>query len=458
MSTQTNLYSDVSSLAVPPFKNENDGIVELSKSEICDDPNVDDVWDSNELIFCGHGRECCELCGTNHRWSNAHKGIYAVSGDDEIMDADDALGQMERKLQGALQFEKGGGPNLTIGTKYSHDLMIEIYRRPEYFSKIQPLLLSNTLRGLPQDIPPQYTPLPNGTKVTIKNLVTREDLNGEVGCIVQFVKAKNRHGVRLANGSVVAVIPDNLDPVPVNEITSLQELEHALASCQEGGEIVIGPGRFRPNSGILVIPGKGIVLKSSTPTSNLKETVLDCTLKTTPGAKGNLFQLQNIKVTNGFEIEDNSYGKILITDCHLACNDPHRDNINVGDCSGTKCTFLKCTIEGGSDGLMHGSHTTKLEIVSSTIKNVGSRGIFANADFMIKDSVIKSCGSYGIKCRDGCDVRGNCDIQPGPWDTFGTAGGMDSSGDVYGHQDTFVNLHSSSAMEAAEDLNMRGYY
>eukprot|EP00854_Cymbomonas_tetramitiformis_P017032 gene17032-20252_t len=121
--------------------------------------------------------------------------------------------------------------------------------------------------------------------------------------------------------------------------------------------------------------------------SKTKMSILKATVKTTPNAKGEFLGMSSIQVDGGFDIEDNDYQKLIF---------------------------------GGGDGLMHSSHETKLHLKDCEIRWAESRGIFANSSFVIEDTEISNCGSYGIKCRGGCEVKGGCDIQSGPWDSLVT--------------------------------------
>ncbi len=75
-----------------------------------------------------------------------------------------------------------------------------------------------------------------------------------------------------------------------------------------------------------------------------------------------------------------------------------------------------CEIHGGQDGLGLNGYDIKAHIKNTEIKYPCCRGIFANHDFVIEDSVVSDCGSYGMKTRGGATRRGKCIIQSGPWD------------------------------------------
>lgn len=97
------------------------------------------------------------------------------------------------------------------------------------------------------------------------------------------------------------------------------------------------------------------------------------------------------------------------------------DAMDIHSCQG-KVLLLDCEILGGSDSLFI-SKSPKVHIKGTEIRFARSRGIFANDSFVIEDSVVDMCGGYGIKGRDGWEEKGDNDIQPGPWNSFGGAAG-----------------------------------
>lgn len=317
------------------------------------------------------------------------------------------------------------------------------------------------------------TLLPADTKVVLKNLKSRADLNGKFGTIKCLLKGNTRYCVQLPCGAEVSIAVENVQKSAKaaktiardkensnsnkndnkndsNIVTTIEELKRAFETCTNGSVIQLAACRLKPtNTSDVIIPGKALTIQGST----TGKSILECTLKTTKGAKGGVLKLNNLNVHGGFDIEDNEYKEVLVNDCNFACGvGGGRDCVTVGSCNGN-CVFRNTVISGGSDGLMHTSHNTNLTIEKCMIGNAGSRGIFANSHFVIRDSVVVNCGGYGIKCRAGCTVLGDCNIQPGPWDNFGTAGGMKRDGTTYGHHNTFADLGGLNAMMARLDPN-----
>ncbi|KAK3238703.1 hypothetical protein CYMTET_51302 [Cymbomonas tetramitiformis] len=181
------------------------------------------------------------------------------------------------------------------------------------------------------------------------------------------------------------------ESVEVIKVRSMAELQHAFESCVDGSTIELAAGKYECRNGVMTIPPKALILKGSGSKANTsdqtKMSILKATVKTTPNAKGEFLGMSSIQVDGGFDIEDNDYQKLIF---------------------------------GGGDGLMHSSHETKLHLKDCEIRWAESRGIFANSSFVIEDTEISNCGSYGIKCRGGCEVKGGCDIQSGPWDSLVT--------------------------------------
>ena len=64
----------------------------------------------------------------------------------------------------------------------------------------------------------------------------------------------------------------------------------------------------------------------------------------------------------------------------------------------------RCTVRGGSECVFIDTYGVHLR--GCHISGAENRGIFANNDFVIEDSVVKGCGGYGMKTRAGCERRG----------------------------------------------------
>ena len=110
--------------------------------------------------------------------------------------------------------------------------------------------------------------------------------------------------------------------------------------------------------------------------------------------------------------------------------------LDIGNCKGEKVLVLDCEIFGGGDTVNNTGSSTKLHIKQSEIRFAQSRGIFSNRCFTIEDSEVSCCGGYGMKTRGGVIRKGDCDIQPGPWEQhnpYNVAATMQSFG--YGEED-----------------------
>ena len=104
----------------------------------------------------------------------------------------------------------------------------------------------------------------------------------------------------------------------------------------------------------------------------------------------------------------------------VAPNKAHDNAFSTGDLEG-KCLLLDCEIHGGSDGVYIGD--TGVHLKRTETQFAQNRGIFSRCPFVIEDSTIDSCGGYGIKGTAGWTDKGQNDIQPGPWSSFGAGGG-----------------------------------
>lgn len=125
-----------------------------------------------------------------------------------------------------------------------------------------------------------------------------------------------------------------------------------------------------------------------------------------------------VKVTQGVAIKENAYTRIELKAMHMTVpNGVGGDVLEIGNSTGEKVLVSGCDVYGGSDGVSNMGMATKLHINDDTeIRFAASRGIFSNSDFLIEDSEVSNCGAYGIKARGGAFTKGECDIQPGPWD------------------------------------------
>ena len=163
---------------VHPIRNSKDVEVQLCSRRICDDPNCDDVWDADDHIFCGHGWEMCELCGTDHRTTNVMKD-WNYEDMDYVSDWGFKRRDAEMKIMLQWHTQGGGGPNFVIGTDHSHALLERLQNSPEI------------LATLPKWPPPMKP----GTKVRIKNLIKKAELNGQNGIVTRWMEKKQKYAV-----------------------------------------------------------------------------------------------------------------------------------------------------------------------------------------------------------------------------------------------------------------------
>lgn len=203
-----------------------------------------------------------------------------------------------------------------------------------------------------------------------------------------------------------AAIQRAIDAAQPNDVVELN-----VGTYEAGGvgELVIskpmkiwGPGRVGLN---------GVILKCNLVVKGITE-------------NGDVV-LANFKVSGTASLKENSNTNITMCSVAVECTkelaERGIDAMDIHSCQG-KVLLLECEILGGSDTLCI-SGAPKVHIKGTEIRFARSRGIFANDYFVIEDSVVDMCGGYGIKGRSGWDEKGDNDIQPGPWSSFGGAAG-----------------------------------
>lgn len=131
--------------------------------------------------------------------------------------------------------------------------------------------------------------------------------------------------------------------------------------------------------------------------------------------------LADFEVSGTGNLTGNKYKAVNLYNVRISCPKEVRDDaFSTGDLEG-KCLLLDCEIYGGSDGVHIGDSGVHLK--RTEIRFAQNRGIFSRCPFVIEDSTIDSCGGYGIKGTEGWTDKGQNDIQPGPWNSFGAGGG-----------------------------------
>ena len=121
------------------------------------------------------------------------------------------------------------------------------------------------------------------------------------------------------------------------------------------------------------------------------------------------------------DIQKNIYKGITLYNVNVTM--PHglnNDALVINECK-NKCLIQGCEIDGGSDGVCIATENVHLK--NTKICNAQSRGIFSRRRFTIEHCEVSGCGGYGIKGTGGWTEKGRNNIQPGPWNAFGGAGG-----------------------------------
>eukprot|EP00391_Amoebophrya_sp_Ameob2_P007913 CAMPEP_0178984898 /NCGR_PEP_ID=MMETSP0795-20121207/1864_1 /TAXON_ID=88552 /ORGANISM="Amoebophrya sp., Strain Ameob2" /LENGTH=415 /DNA_ID=CAMNT_0020675819 /DNA_START=109 /DNA_END=1356 /DNA_ORIENTATION=+ len=127
---------------------------------------------------------------------------------------------------------------------------------------------------------------------------------------------------------------------------------------------------------------------------------------------------------------------IALTNCRLEKfrHAPEQNCLHVEECV-CSCQILNCTIRGGADCVGVGEPEDRAQrlrccsdddedgcmaVQSSLVEGAADRGIYcAQRRLLLRDTVVRNCGGYGVKCEGECHVAGACHIQEGPWDTWG---------------------------------------
>lgn len=233
-----------------------------------------------------------------------------------------------------------------------------------------------------------------------------------------------------------------------------EEIQRLVSSCSKGGVVRFGPGTFKTSAttrvvdsqrserladgslgvGDLALPLLLLVSKSMT--------VIGCCTQSTTGIESEtelLFGIivnptkaddcgrliiRNLTIRAEVEIKDNAFKQIELFSVGIDASATRIpgyvirvDALGIGNCNGEKGVLLeRCEIYGGWDGINNSGRQNRLYIKDCEVRFACCRGIFSNSHFVIEDSEVSNCGSYGIKDRAGRTMRGNNDIQQGPWD------------------------------------------
>ena len=266
---------------------------------------------------------------------------------------------------------------------------------------------------------PELLSLQIGARVRIHGLKNAAQFNGRYGTIQSLDDSSGRFGVRLEMYLVAelppackALKPANLEPVsgPRSQRGgSLAALQDRLDAAPAESLIFIGSGVWGDKDGALHVR-KGVSLLGDGPS----RTILDCNLLVSGAVEGDTLSLSQFQVRGRAEIGGSFTNRVVLEHLEIACSSIREDALVL---SAGRVIISECVVRGGADGVFFSDG--ECELHNCLVEQAASRGIFSNVDFIIKNSTVRNCGSYGIKARGGYTRRGNCTIQPGPWDDGG---------------------------------------
>ena len=195
----------------------------------------------------------------------------------------------------------------------------------------------------------------------------------------------------------------------------LSAVQAAVDSAAPGTLVELCTGVFTGDEETLVLR-KPVFLIGAGSGAQSAATTIDAKLVVNPVVNSNtkkVVTIKGLRVKKGATFERNRLARIDVLDSTIELRNMNDDCLEFNE-TPAKILVSGCTIIGGSDGLY--IDTGNVHIYKSTIHSAADRGIFADSSFVIEDSTVKNCGSYGIKTRAGCVRRGKCNIQSGPWD------------------------------------------
>jgi hypothetical protein len=204
--------------------------------------------------------------------------------------------------------------------------------------------------------------------------------------------------------------------------TTLEALQSCLDTAQPGDVVEIPAGEYRATSSsagseATLTINKAVHLLGA----GMSKVTLGASLCVAQGSEmaGKLV-IANFKIEGHVSVEENKYDSPVFLSVEVSCSPTSRDDaFSIRSCGG-KVLLYCCEIIGGSDGLR--IYTPNVHIRETDIQCAHSRGIFADYYFIIEDSAVYNCGSYGIKGRGGWHEKGTNELQPGPWGSHGASG------------------------------------
>ena len=197
--------------------------------------------------------------------------------------------------------------------------------------------------------------------------------------------------------------------------TTLEAISATANAAQPGDVIEIPSGTYISKSGarLIYISKPLSIIGDGMDKVNV---VGDFLFKEEANVDGTM-SVQRLTINGSVKVCDTTSCNITFSSVMVKCppelTAAGSDAFELRNCRG-KVLLTCCEIVGGSDGLVL-SGSPNVHIRETDIQHAQSRGIFADDYFVIEDSAVYSCGSYGIKGRAGWDERGDNQIQPGPW-------------------------------------------
>ena len=240
--------------------------------------------------------------------------------------------------------------------------------------------------------------------------------------------------------------------IEIDATMEFDEIKRLVCGCAKGGTVHFGTGTFKVSTttrdvdaqptdrsvgvGPAKLPACLLISKAITLTGNCtrtttgigKETVLPFGIIVDPSvsgtnAAGGKVIIRNFVIQAEVQIKDNAFQWVELSTVHIAAASRRlpgfvlrSDALDIGNCAGKGVLLDHCEIYGGADGVSNTGRDTRLHIKDCEIRFADCRGIFSNNHFIVEDTEVSNCGSYGIKDRGGRTMRGDNDIQAGPWD------------------------------------------
>jgi hypothetical protein len=247
-------------------------------------------------------------------------------------------------------------------------------------------------------------------------VLSLDEASGRLAVELELAHKGESHGIKAKEANVRAL------PARQRTAAALQEL---VDLAEDGSRVSIPSGRF-VGAGPLEIRG-AITLEGQGATASVLAFPVYCR-----GGSGALLRLASFGVdgasleVGGAAIQRAHLSKVHVSFKQHNGNDALTLNRIGSGYAADSILLDDCDVRGGGDGVMINADGVRL--LRCRILNAASRGIFANPDFVIEDSTVQGCGSYGMKTRGGVERRGRNNIQAGPWDEHQGYGAMFGAG------------------------------